>query len=116
MDASRGNWRRPSRKTRLWQRRAEPMAEGTTRRQVWVARARSGIVRTTAAGGGRGGALAILLILVVAFFIATPDFLTANNVLNILRQYSDPAILAVGQTPLILSPRLAPSVASTAAL
>src|ERR687895_2249233 len=116
MDASRGNWRRPSQKTRLWQRRAEPMAEATTRRQVWVARARSGIVRTTAAGGGRGGALAILLLLVVAFFIATPDFLTANNVLNILRQYSVPAILAVGQTLVIVSAGIDLSVASTAAL
>ena len=92
------------------------MAEATTRRQVWVARARSGIVRTTAAGGGRGGALAILLLLVVAFFIATPDFLTANNVLNILRQYSVPAILAVGQTLVIVSAGIDLSVASTAAL
>jgi ribose transport system permease protein len=92
------------------------MAEATTRRQVWVGRARSGIVRTTAAGGGRGGALAILLLLVVAFFIATPDFLTVNNVLNILRQYSVPAILAVGQTLVIVSAGIDLSVASTAAL
>jgi ribose transport system permease protein len=57
-----------------------------------------------------------LLLLVVAFFIATPDFLTANNVLNILRQYSVPAILAVGQTLVIVSAGIDLSVASTAAL
>jgi ribose transport system permease protein len=92
------------------------MAEATTRRQVWVDRARSGIVRTTTAAGGRGGALAILLLLIVAFYIATPDFLTVNNVLNILRQYSVPAILAVGQTLVIVSAGIDLSVASTAAL
>jgi ribose/xylose/arabinose/galactoside ABC-type transport system permease subunit len=92
------------------------VAEATTRRQVWVDRARSGIVQTTTAAGGRGGALAILLLLVLAFFIATPDFLTANNVLNILRQYSVPAILAVGQTLVIVSAGIDLSVASTAAL
>jgi ribose/xylose/arabinose/galactoside ABC-type transport system permease subunit len=57
-----------------------------------------------------------LLLLVVAFFIATPDFLTVNNVLNILRQYSVPAILAVGQTLVIVSAGIDLSVASTAAL
>jgi ribose/xylose/arabinose/galactoside ABC-type transport system permease subunit len=92
------------------------MAEAPTRRQVWVDRARSGIIRTTTAAGGRGGAVAILLLLVVAFFIATPDFLTVNNVLNILRQYSVPAILAVGQTLVIVSAGIDLSVASTAAL
>jgi ribose/xylose/arabinose/galactoside ABC-type transport system permease subunit len=92
------------------------MAEAPTRRQVWVDRARSVIIRTTTAAGGRGGALVILLLLVVAFFIATPDFLTANNVLNILRQYSVPAILAVGQTLVIVSAGIDLSVASTAAL
>lgn len=92
------------------------MAEATTRGQAWIDRVRSGIVRTTTAVGGRGGALAILLLLVVAFFIATPDFLTVNNLLNILRQYSVPAILAVGQTLVIVSAGIDLSVASTAAL
>jgi ribose transport system permease protein len=63
-----------------------------------------------------GGALAILLFLVVGFYIATPDFLTVNNTLNILRQYSVPAILAVGQTLVIVSAGIDLSVASTAAL
>jgi ribose transport system permease protein len=73
-------------------------------------------VKTATAAGGRGGAIAILFLLVVGFFIATPDFLTVNNTLNILRQYSVPAILAVGQTIVIVSAGIDLSVASTAAL
>jgi ribose transport system permease protein len=74
------------------------------------------VIRSATAAGGRGGALIILLFLIVAFFIATPDFLTVNNLLNILRQYSVPAILAVGQTLVIVSAGIDLSVASTAAL
>lgn len=80
------------------------------------ARVRSLVVRTSTAAGGRGGALAMLVVLIVAFYIATPDFLTLNNGLNILRQYSVPAILAVGQTMVIVSAGIDLSVASTAAL
>jgi ribose transport system permease protein len=78
--------------------------------------ARAALVRTTNAAGGRMGAIGILLLLVVAFFIATPDFLTVDNSRNILRQYSVPAILAVGQTVVIVSGGIDLSVASTAAL
>jgi ribose/xylose/arabinose/galactoside ABC-type transport system permease subunit len=81
-----------------------------------LARARSGLVRALTATGGRGGALIILLLLVVAFFIATPKFLTVANSLNILAQYSVPAILAVGQTLVIVAAGIDLSVASTAAL
>ena len=91
------------------------MAEATTPRDSWLGRTRAAVVRTTISAGSRG-ALAMLLLLVVAFFIATPDFLTVNNVLNILRQYSVPAILAVGQTLVIVSAGIDLSVASTAAL
>ena len=73
-------------------------------------------VRVATAAGGRGGALAILLLLVLAFFIATPDFLTVGNGINVLRQYAVPAILAVGQTIVIISAGIDLSVASTAAL
>jgi ribose/xylose/arabinose/galactoside ABC-type transport system permease subunit len=73
-------------------------------------------IKTATAAGGRGGAAAILGLLLVAFFIATPDFLTTNNTLNILRQYAVPAILAVGQTIVIVSAGIDLSVASTAAL
>jgi ribose/xylose/arabinose/galactoside ABC-type transport system permease subunit len=74
------------------------------------------VVRTVTAAGGRGGAVAILALLVVAFYIATPDFLTGSNSLNILQQYSVPAILAVGQTLVIVCGGIDLSVASTAAL
>lgn len=79
-------------------------------------RARSMVLRTATAAGGVGGAVAILALLVLAFYIATPDFLTVNNVLNVFRQYSVPAILAVGQTLVIVSAGIDLSVASTAAL
>jgi ribose transport system permease protein len=82
----------------------------------WVRGTRTALVRAATAAGGRGGALLILAVLVVGFFIATPDFLTVNNLLNILRQYSVPAILAIGQTLVIVSAGIDLSVASTAAL
>jgi ribose transport system permease protein len=66
--------------------------------------------------GGTGGALAILLVLVLGFSLASESFLTVNNLLNILRQYSVPAILAVGQTLVIVSAGIDLSVAATAAL
>jgi ribose transport system permease protein len=93
------------------------MAEATTGPRLRViARVRRASVRVATAAGGRGGAVAILLLLVLAFFIATPDFLTLRNLLNILRQYSVPAILAVGQTVVIVSAGIDLSVAATAAL
>jgi ribose/xylose/arabinose/galactoside ABC-type transport system permease subunit len=77
---------------------------------------RTKTLRTASAAGGRVGALSILVLLIVTFFIATPDFLTVDNSLNILRQYSVMAILAVGQTVVIVSRGIDLSVASTAAL
>jgi ribose transport system permease protein len=72
--------------------------------------------KAVAAVGGRGGALIMLLLLVAAFAIATSDFLTVNNMVNILRQYSVLMILAVGQTVVIISRGIDLSVAATAAL
>jgi ribose transport system permease protein len=94
------------------------MAEASTpsKSEAVIRTVRSTLVRTATAAGGRGGALIILAVLVLAFFIATPDFLTVNNSLNIMRQYSVPAILAVGQTLVIVSAGIDLSVASTAAL
>jgi ribose transport system permease protein len=74
------------------------------------------LARAVIVAGGRGGALIILFLLVVAFTIVTPDFLTVNNLVNILRQYSVLMILAVGQTLVIVSRGIDLSVASTAAL
>src|ERR687894_1243418 len=96
---------------------AEVTTEGRTGgRARLLDGARAGAVRVATAAGGRGGAVAILLLLVLGFFIATPDFLTADNTRNVLRQYSVPAILAVGQTLVIVSAGIDLSVASTAAL
>ena len=66
--------------------------------------------------GGRGGALVILLVLVVFFALTAENFLTSENLLNILRQYSVVAILAVGQTCVIVSAGIDLSVGANAAL
>lgn len=93
------------------------MAEVTTEKGRGVAaELRSGVVRGISAAGGRGGALVILLGLVAGFSLASDNFLTTDNLLNILRQYSVPAILAVGQTLVIVSAGIDLSVAATAAL
>jgi ribose/xylose/arabinose/galactoside ABC-type transport system permease subunit len=81
-----------------------------------VRRTRSVVVRAATAAGGRGGALVILLALVLVFSLTAENFLTEDNLRNILRQYSVPAILAVGQTLVIVSAGIDLSVASTAAL
>jgi ribose/xylose/arabinose/galactoside ABC-type transport system permease subunit len=81
-----------------------------------LSRARMLVARLLTTAGGRGGALIILLALVVAFSLAADNFLTVDNLRNILRQYSVPAILAVGQTVVIVSAGIDLSVASTAAL
>lgn len=75
-----------------------------------------GVARVATAAGGRGGALILLAALVAVFAIAADGFLTKNNLLNILRQYSVPMILAVGQTLVIVSRGIDLSVAATAAL
>jgi ribose transport system permease protein len=80
------------------------------------ARARLLVARLLTTAGGRGGALIILLALVIAFSLVADNFLTVDNLRNILRQYSVPAILAVGQTLVIVSAGIDLSVASTAAL
>lgn len=66
--------------------------------------------------GPQGGAVVILLLLLAVFALSTPNFLTSRNLLNILRQFSVPAILAIGQTLVIVSAGIDLSVASTAAL
>jgi ribose transport system permease protein len=81
-----------------------------------AARARTLVARLLTTAGGRGGAIIILIGLVVAFSLAADNFLTVDNLRNILRQYSVPAILAVGQTLVIVSAGIDLSVASTAAL
>jgi ribose transport system permease protein len=82
----------------------------------FVRRTRIVVVRAATAAGGRGGALVILLALVLVFSLTAENFLSEDNLRNILRQYSVPAILAVGQTLVIVSAGIDLSVASTAAL
>ena len=64
----------------------------------------------------RGGPLIALVLLVVFLSFATPYFLTGSNVLNVLRQSSFTAILAIGQTFVILTGGIDLSVAAIAAL
>jgi ribose/xylose/arabinose/galactoside ABC-type transport system permease subunit len=77
---------------------------------------RSAAGRLASLAGGRGGALIILVALVAGFSIASSDFLTENNLLNILRQNSVPMIMAVGMTLVIVARGIDLSVAATAAL
>ena len=48
------------------------------------------------------GILSALLILCVAMIIASPYFLTTNNIFNVFRQFSIYAILAVGEAMVII--------------
>lgn len=62
------------------------------------------------------GALVGLIVLCIALFIATPDFLTPQNMLNIGIQVSTVAILAFGLTFVIVAGGIDLSVGSVAAL
>ena len=62
------------------------------------------------------GALVGLLVLCLGMFIATPSFLTPNNLLNIGIQVAVVAILAFGQTFVIVTAGIDLSVGSVAAL
>lgn len=62
------------------------------------------------------GALVGLFVVVLAMFIATPDFLTARNLLNIGVQAAVVAILAFGMTYVIVAAGIDLSVGSVAAL
>jgi ribose transport system permease protein len=62
------------------------------------------------------GALVGLVVLCLALFIATPDFLTTQNLLNIGIQVSTVAVLAFGMTFVIVAGGIDLSVGSVAAL
>lgn len=89
----------------------EATASARARRSV-----RSAVVRVLNGIGGQGGALIILILLVAAFSLLAPNFLTLGNMLNILRQFAVPMILAIGQTLVIITAGIDLSVAATAAL
>jgi ribose transport system permease protein len=67
-------------------------------------------------GSGTGGPLIGLIILCVALFIASPFFLTANNLLNILDQVTILGILALGMTFVIITGGIDLSVGAVLAL
>lgn len=62
------------------------------------------------------GALVGLIVLCVALFIATPHFLTLNNIVNVGIQAATVAILAFGMTFVIITAGIDLSVGSVAAL
>ncbi len=64
----------------------------------------------------RGGPLIALILLAVYLSFSTPYFLTVSNVVNVTRQSSITAILAVGQTFVILTAGIDLSVGAIAAL
>lgn len=64
----------------------------------------------------RNGALIGLIVLCIFLAIATPSFLTANNILNVGIQTATTAILAFGETFVIIEAGIDLSVGATAAL
>lgn len=67
--------------------------------------------------GGLGGPVIMLVVLVALLaFLSDGVFVSQNNLVNILRQFSVPLILAMGQTLVIITAGIDLSVASTAAL
>lgn len=70
--------------------------------------------------GGRGlseaGLLAVLVVAVVIFSLTAPNFLTQQNLLNILRQASLIGIIAAGMTLVIVAGEIDLSVGSQVAL
>ena len=64
----------------------------------------------------RGGPLIALLLLVLFLAFATPYFFTGGNLLNVARQSSFTAIVAIGQTFVIITGGIDLSVAAIAAL
>jgi ribose transport system permease protein len=65
--------------------------------------------------GGIAGPILMLVVLVVVFSVVADGFLTAQNLLNVLRQFSVPLVLALGQTLVIITAGIDLGVASTAA-
>jgi ribose transport system permease protein len=86
-----------------------PRAPATTRLPQGVRDRLQDVVSQLAAAGG-------LIVVVIALAFASPYFLTANNLFNIGVQVSVVAILAVGQTLVILTAGIDLSVGSVAGL
>lgn len=74
------------------------------------------LVRLRHVVSGTGGPLVGLVLLCVVLFIATPFFLTSNNLLNVLDQVTILGILALGMTFVIVSGGIDLSVGAVLAL
>jgi ribose transport system permease protein len=74
---------------------------------------RKGLARL---GSGTGGAFIGLIVLCIALFIASPYFLTVNNLLNVLDQVTILGILALGMTFVIVTGGIDLSVGAILAL
>jgi ribose transport system permease protein len=77
------------------------------------------IARTRPVGAGLGvflglTLLGLLAIMWLALSIETTTFWTANNIANLLRQTAFIAILAIGQTFVIITASISPSARSKA--
>jgi ribose transport system permease protein len=72
-------------------------------------------IQASFAAGGLAGPLVMLLVLAAVFGLLSDGFLTSQNLTNILRQFSVPLILALGQTLVIVTAGIDLAVASTAA-
>ena len=62
------------------------------------------------------GILPVLIVIVIAFAFIAPNFLTENNLLNIVRQASINIVLATGMTVVILTGGIDLSVGSVLAV
>jgi ribose/xylose/arabinose/galactoside ABC-type transport system permease subunit len=94
-----------------------PVSESNPTREENVQAGESrGISRTLNSIVLRGGPLIALILLSAYLTAATPHFLTAGNLTNVIRQSSITAILAVGQTLVILASGIDLSVGAVAAI
>lgn len=91
----------------------KPSAEATSRYSEPAASSFWGVIRSTLL---RAGPIVAFLLLAVYLSFASPHFLTGSNVVNIARQTSITAILAIGQTLVIITGGIDLSVGAIAAL
>lgn len=91
---------------------SETGAPGAATQTVAVLRSREGGIRAVLF---QIGPFIALIVLMAYLSFATPNFLTADNIANIGRQSSTVAILAIGQTFVILTGGIDLSVAAIAA-
>lgn len=90
-------------------RTALPKDEHTPATTPWTVQAVVPVLK-------RNGAVLALLVLVVALALVSPHFLTWNNIMNLVRQVSIYAIVAVGMTFVIITAGIDLSVGSTMSL